>query len=298
MEENNKVIIILGTTAAGKTKIAVRLAKRFNGEIISADSRQVYRGMDVGSGKDLKEYAGVRYHLIDCASPKRDFSVARWQMMANQEIKNILKRGKVPVICGGTGLYISAITEGYLLPPAGNNKIIRSRLSKKTLDELLRELKRVDFKTYAHIDRHNRRRVQRALEIYYQTGKPKSALVGKSKPNFDFLKIGVAFPQEVLVKRISKRLRTRLEKEAMIQEVKKLRQSGVSWKRLEAFGLEYRFIARYLQGKTTYQEMYESLEKAIKDFSKRQMTWFKRDKSVIWENDYSKIVILVNNFLK
>ena len=293
-----KIIVILGTTSSGKTKLAVRLAKKFNGEIISADSRQVYRGMDVGSGKDLAEYGKIKYHLIDIVSPKKDFSVAAWQKLAYQKIEDIVKQGKLPIVCGGTGLYISALVEGYLMPEEIVDKAVRNKLNKKSLKQLLDQLKRIDLDTYNIIDRNNRRRVQRALEIYYQSGRPKSKMVGKIKPDLDFLKIGLTFPRNVLNRRIAKRLKIRLTKEGMVKEVEMLRQSGVSWKKLEAFGLEYRFVARYLQGKLTYQEMEDDLAKAIKDFAKRQMTWFKRDKEINWIKNYSQAVVLVKKFIK
>ncbi len=300
--KKNKVIVVLGTTASGKTKLAVDLARRFNGEIISADSRQVYKGMDVGTGKDLGEYNvkiqnlkgksasqkskvfKIPHHLIDVADPKKQYTVAQWQQAAYEIIDDILRRGKVPIVCGGTGLYVSALVEGYVFGEAKKHKNTktRARLNKLTLTKLLILLKKIDPATFNIIDRNNRRRVQRALEIYYETGRPKSAQVKKVKPPYKFLLLGLTFPKTVLQKRITKRLVQRLEKEGMVNEVRRLHRQGVSWKRLEEFGLEYRYIARYLQKKISYDELVEQLSQAIIDFAKRQLTWFKRDKKIIW----------------
>jgi len=289
-----KVLVVLGTTASGKTKLAVSLARKLKGEIISADSRQVYRDMDIGSGKDLKEYGMVPHHLIDIADPKKQLTAPQWQKMARQKIQEILSRQNLPIVCGGTGLYLSALTEGYTFTEnqAQNNKW-RQKLNKLTLKQLLKRLQKIDIKTYNLIDKNNRRRVQRALEIFYLSGKPKSETDQKNLPPYQFIKIGLTYPRETLNHRIEKRLIQRLEKEGMINEVKRLHQRGVSWQRLESFGLEYRFLAQYLQKKTSYEEMVPLLNRAIADFAKRQMTWFKRDKEIIWTKDIRKIITLL-----
>jgi tRNA dimethylallyltransferase len=294
---NNKVIIILGPTSSGKTKLAVRLAKKFNGEIVSADSRQVYRGMDIGTGKDLKEYGKVKHHLLDIASPKGQFSLAKYQKLAYRAINNILARGRVPIICGGTGLYISALVDGYVLPQAKPNLSLRKRMAKMNSRQLLLKLKQIDPQTYKIIDQNNRRRVERALEIYYQTGKPKSAQMEKQPPPYWFLIIGPSLSREILRSRIEKRLKQRLEKEGMIKEIKKLHRQGVSWRRLEEFGLEYRWVSRFLQKKIDYQTMLNELSRAIKDFAKRQATWFRRDGRILWIKDYKTAEKLVKEFL-
>jgi len=228
----NKVIVILGPTSAGKTKLAVSLAKKFDGEIISADSRQVYRGMDVGTGKDLAEYvikseirnpksetARIPYHLIDIIDPKKQFTVAEFQRLAYKAIDEILARGKTPIVCGGTGLYISALVEGYVLQATSYKlQAIRNRLNRLTLKQLLAQLNKIDPRTYKVIDKNNRRRVQRALEIYYQTGKTKSEQLKKQKPPYGFLLLGITLPREILNRRIEERLKHRLEKEGMIEE--------------------------------------------------------------------------------
>lgn len=293
-----KILMVLGPTATGKTKLAVKLAKKFNGEIISADSRQVYKGMDIGSGKDLKEYGETAYHLIDIISPKKNFSVADWQKLAYKKIDDILSRGKLPIVCGGTGLYISSIVEAYSFPvgEASKQKAIRNKLSKLTLQALLKRLEKIDPETFKIVDKKNRRRVERALEIFYQTGKTKFSQSRKQKPKYDFLILGLTFSKDILESRINKRLRVRLNNQGMIDEVKKLKQTGLTWKKLEDFGLEYRFIAFYLQNKISYDEMVPQLQKAIVNFAKRQMTWFKRNKNIHWINNHNEAVKLTKEY--
>jgi tRNA dimethylallyltransferase len=189
-------------------------------------------------------------------------------------------------VAGGTGLYISALTEGYVLPKPQISKIksqnLRKNLNKLNLKELLKKLKQIDPETFLVIDKNNRVRVQRALEIFYETGLTKSAQLKKQQPKYQFLILGLTLPKDQLKIKITKRLKQRLDKEGMVQEVKKLHRQGVSWKKLESFGLEYRYIALYLQGKLKYDDMVVQLDKAIVDFTKRQMTWFKRDKKIKW----------------
>jgi tRNA dimethylallyltransferase len=309
VKSKGKIIVILGPTAVGKTKVGVKLAAKFDGEIISADSRQVYKGMDVGTGKDLKEYTvrstqsavkSVPYHLIDVVSPEAEFNVAKFQKLAYKAIKDILRRKKLPIIVGGAGLYIDAVVEGYQFNKTKKQQIkkTRERLSKLTLKQLLVQLKKIDLETYKVVDRKNRRRVQRALEIYYETGQPKSAVIKKQKPPYRFLKIGITYPKETIAQKIEARLSQRLEKEGMVEEVERLHREGLSWRKLENFGLEYRWISRYLQDKINYTTMLKHLSQDTKNFAKRQMTWFKRDKEIMWENNYDKIEKLVAEFLK
>ena len=311
--------MILGPTAAGKTKLAVRLAARFNGEIISADSRQVYRGMDIGTGKDLEEYDikvksqkskvkinnKIKYHLIDIVSPKSDFNVAKYQRLAYRAIDDILERGKQPFLVGGAGLYIDAVIKGYRFsPPAKKCPMsnvqcpkIRNKLNLWSHQKLLNKLKQIDPRTYNTIDKKNRRRVQRAVEIYYETGRPKSRQPELANPDYDILIIGVKYPLEKIYEKIDQRLKLRLE-QGMITEVKRLHQAGTSWKKLESFGLEYKQVALYLQGKLDYEQMFEQLKNAIHHFAKRQLTWFKRNEKIIWSDDYLQPAGLVKKFLE
>ncbi|MFA6526100.1 MAG: tRNA (adenosine(37)-N6)-dimethylallyltransferase MiaA [Candidatus Buchananbacteria bacterium] len=317
-----KLIVILGPTATGKTKLAVSLARKFKGEIISADSRQVYRGMDIGTGKDLREYglkspsvaskrasgrasggsktaSAVPYHLIDIIRPQADFNVAKYQKLAYKAIGDVQSRGKLPMLVGGTGLYIDAVIKGYEFMEHGtyNIKQIRQKLEKLTLAQLLVKLKKIDSETFDKIDKKNRRRVQRAVEIFYETGKTKSEIDKKSPPDYDILVLGIKYPLEKIYGKIDKRLSGRM-KEGMIREVKSLRQQGVSWKKLDGFGLEYRYVSRYLRGQITEAEMLEQLKNAIHHFAKRQLTWFKRNQDIIWISGAIEAEKAIKKFLK
>ncbi len=303
--EKNKIIVILGPTASGKTKLAVNLARRFNGEIVSADSRQVYRGMDAGTGKDLKEFSifkqiqnpkskiiRIPYHLIDVVSPKSQFSLAKYQKLAFKAIGDILTRGKLPILVGGTGLYLQAVVDGYQLSKAKPDKKLREKLEKMSAEKLFKMLSERDYEKAENLnesDRNNKRRLIRYMEIAKSWSKRGLASDLEAKPlqrmsNNSFLIIGVKKDIKEIRKIIYKRLIERLEKEDMIEEVKRLRKNGVSWKRLESFGLEYKFISLYLRGKLEYKEMAEKLNIAIGRFAKRQMSWFRR-----WERQGAKI---------
>lgn len=297
MKIPQKLIVILGPTSSGKTRMAVALAKKFNGEIVSADSRQVYRGMDIGTGKDLKEYSRVPYHLIDVALPRTRFSAARYQRLAYRAIKDILRRGKLPILAGGTGLYIQSIVDGTVFPKAKPDPTLRKKFSTYTLAALLRKLKTLDPVTYGRIDKHNRRRVERAVEICLLTGKPLSEQRLKNPPPYDILQIGITLSKEALHKKIDARLRERL-KSGLIAEVQRLRKQGLSWKRLDEFGLEYRFVSRFLRGELSLEEMTDELSRAIKNFAKRQMTWFKRDTSILWLSSPREAALRVRAFLQ
>jgi len=281
-KQHNKLIVIVGPNASGKSDLAVKLAKKFNGEVVSADSRQVYKGMDIGTGKITKEeMQGIPHHLLDIASPKRRFSVAQFQKKAIETIKKIQKKGKLPILCGGTGFYIQSVVDGIAIPEVKPDWALRKKLEKKTCEQLYQQLKKLDPRRAKTIDRKNKRRLIRAIEIVLKTKKRVPPL--KNRVMFDTLIIGIKRDKEELKKRIRKRLLRRL-KEGMIEEVKSLHKSGVSWKRLEELGLEYRYIAFYLQGKLDYKEMVSQLQKAIENYAKRQMTWFKRDKRILWIN--------------
>ncbi len=278
--KTSKIIVILGPTASGKSDLGVIIAKKINGEIISADSRQVYKGMDIGSGKITKrEMLGVPHHLLDVASPKRTFTVSHYQKLANQKIAKIINRNKTPIIVGGTGLYIQSIVDGIVLPEVGPNHDLRQKLEKLSVSQLFTKLQKMDPARAKTIDAKNPRRLIRAIEIATALGKvPKL----KNKPSpYNFILIGLNPGEKILKQNIHKRLEKRL-KQGMVQEVKKLRVTGLSWKRLESFGLEYRFIAQYLQSKITKEEMKTLIEKESWQYAKRQMTWFKRDGRIKW----------------
>ncbi len=268
-----KIIVVCGPTATGKSDYAVELAKNINGEVISADSRQVYKGLDIGSGKiTKKEMRGVPHHLLDVANPKRVFNVAQYKSLAEKAIKDILKRNRTPIICGGTGFYIDAVVFDQNFPEVKPDKTLRKQLSLKSPSELFEELQKLDPDRALDIDPHNKVRLIRAIEIAKTLGSvPK--IERKQKYNIEWIYLD--FPDEVLKKRIHDRLLKRM-RTGMLAEVKRLHEEGVSWKRLESLGLEYRYLSLYLQGKLSKQEMLAQLEFAIWHYAKRQRTWFKK----------------------
>ncbi len=300
--KKNKLIVILGQTATGKSDFAVQIAKEVNGEIISSDSRQVYEGMNLGSGKiTKKEMRGVKHYMLDIISPKKVFSVSQFQKKALKEIKNIIKENKVPIICGGTGFYIDSIVDGNIFPEVKPNKKLRDELNKKTAQELFKELEKLDKDRSQNIDKNNKVRLIRAIEVAKTLGSVPKIL--KKENNFEIIKIGLVMPDEILKERIKSRLVARIKK-GMIKEIKDLHEKEkVSWKRLEAFGLEYRYVSQFLQGKLDKEEMINQLNTEIWHFAKRQKTWFKRDKNTIWINPieiHEKALALkkVKDFLK
>lgn len=291
----NKLIVILGPTASGKTDLSIKLAKKYNGEIISADSRQVYKGMDIGSGKiTKKEMAGIPHYLLSIANPKRKFSVSQYQRLALKSIKQVLRRNKLPILIGGTGFYIQSITDGIIIPEVKPDWALRQKLEKIALPDLVKRLAKLDPSRASQIDQNNPRRVIRALEMAIKLKGPIPRI--KTQNNFNLLQIGITKTQEELSKNIKKRLIRRLTKNAMINEIKRLRKN-LSWKRLEEFGLEYRAVAQYLQNKISYQEMINKIQLESEQYAKRQMTWFKRDKRIHWIKNFKEAKPLVDSFL-
>ena len=274
------MITILGPTASGKTSIAAALASRIGGEIISADSRQVYRRMDIGTGKDLADYEvggkHIPYHLIDIAEPGYKYNLFEYQRDFHTAYDDITSRGRTPVLCGGTGLYIEAVLNGYALSPVPQNQELRDSLSAKSLDELTAMLKALKEQTGSNM--HNRsdvdtvQRAIRAIEI--ETYNLQHPTPEREMPGISSLVIGVDVDRETRRRRISDRLEARLH-EGMIDEVKGLLAEGVSAESLMYYGLEYKFVTEYVTGKTTYNDMLSRLEIAIHQFAKRQMTWFR-----------------------
>lgn len=292
---NNKVAVIVGPTSSGKSDLAVCLAKKFNGEVVSADSRQVYKGMNIGTGKiTKKEMRGIPHHLLDVVSPKTRFTVTQYVKKAEKAIEKIHKAGKLPIICGGAGFYIQALIDGISIPEVKPDWTLRKKLEKQTAKELFQQLKKLDSERAKNIDRHNKRRLIRAIEIVLKTGKAVPPMEKRAK--YNVLMLGIKIDQARLNEKIENRLLKRLN-QGMIEEVKRLSQSGLSWKRLEEFGLEYRHIARYLQNKMTYEEMAEKLQKEIERYAKRQMTWFKKDKRIVWIDNKKTAETLVKKFL-
>jgi tRNA dimethylallyltransferase len=276
-----KLAVLLGTNASGKSELGLRLASHFGGEIISADSRQVYRGLDLGSGKITPEQARiVPHHLIDVADVTDYYSLAQYQQAAYRAIGSIAEAGRMPFLVGGTGLYISAIVEGYELVDVPPNESLRAELEALPLNQLVERLKKTDPEAVSRIDQNNPRRIIRAIEI---ASSGHSHAAGRQRsPRFDCLQLGLSWPREVLEQRIEKRLRDRLAG-GMIDEVASLRRRGVSDLRLEKLGLEYRYLTRYLRGELGgVDNLRLQLGIAIRQFAKDQLTWFKRDRRIIW----------------
>ncbi len=280
-KKETKIIVVLGQTATGKSDLAVHLAKKFRGEVISADSRQVYKGMDIGTGKiTKKEMKGVPHHLLDVLNPKNVFSVADFQKLALHKIREISKHGKVPIIAGGTGFYIDSILYDVEYPSVKTDKNLRKQLSKKPAAILFKILKRLDPRRAKEIDQHNPRRLIRAIELAKFFGQV--PIVTKNpRKEYEVLKIGVRLHPEILKAKIKYRLLKRINK-GMLKEVSKLHENGLSWKRMRELGLEYKYISLFLEKKINRSEMIEALATAIWRYAKRQMTWFKRDPDIKW----------------
>jgi tRNA dimethylallyltransferase len=280
-----KLVVIVGTNASGKSDLGIRLASHFGGEIVSADSRQVYRGLDLGSGKITPAQAAiVKHHLIDIVEVSESYSLARYQRAAYSAIDSIRSAGKLPFLVGGTGLYISAIVEGYQLVDVPPNNPLRAELESLPLAQLVERLEKADPEAARRIDKRNPRRLVRAIEIA-SAGYAESA-ARKNSPRYDCFQLGLTWPREILVERIEKRLRERLAN-GMIDEVAALRSSGVSDLRLDKLGLEYRSIARFLRGELrTLADLRTELGIAIRQFAKEQVTWFKRDTRIIWLDSF------------
>ena len=292
----DKLVVVLGPTACGKTKVGVSLAKKFGGEMISADSRQVYKGMDIGTGKDLGDYQGVPYHLIDIADPKEQVTLKDWQKLAREKIADLNGQNKLPLLVGGTGLYLNSIIDGYLLEDMKVDQKLRKQLNNFSLKVLQNKLRKLDPRAFKKIDINNPRRIIRAIEIA-QSGNSITKMK-KNNPDLDILVLGIKFDKDVIYKRIDARLKQRIEKEGMVPEIRNLRQKGVSWKRLDDFGLEYRWVAKYLKKQINKAELFESLSNAIHHFAKRQLTWFKRQKDIVWVKNTKEAERLVREFLK
>ena len=277
MKNKTRIVCIVGPTAVGKSDFAVTYAKKHNGEVISADSRQVYIGLDIGTGKiTTKEMRGIRHHLLDVENPKKQFTVGKYKELAEKAIADIISRGKLPIICGGTGFYIDAVVRNITYPDVPKDTKLRKTLAKKTSEELFILLKKIDLK-YAkslnNSEKHNPNRLMRSIEIATVLGKVPRIKKGASPYQIKWINLNL--PKEKLIRRINLRLLKRLDG-GMIQEVKKLHKNGLSWKRMEELGLEYRYIARFLQKKISKEEMIKLLQTEIWHYAKRQILWFKR----------------------
>jgi tRNA dimethylallyltransferase len=272
------LIVILGPTASGKTRLAAALARDKGGEIISADSRQVYRGLDLGTGKDIAEYtvAGVSipYHLIDIVDPDFEFSVFEYQRLFFLCFSEIFSRGSIPVLSGGTGLYLDAVLRGYRMRKVPENEMLRKELAAESMEAMAVRLSRLNPSLHNTTDLLDRGRLVRALEIAVYTGEHAGADEPPVPPITPFV-VGVRWERSILRRRITARLEARLAA-GMIDEVRRLHEGGIGWEKMDFFGLEYRCIARHLQGMLSYGDMFRQLNTRIQQFAKRQETWFRR----------------------
>ena len=291
------LLIILGPTAVGKSDLAVELAQKFNGEIISADSRQVYRGLDIGTGKITREeMKGIPHHLLDVTDPRDRFDVTTYVKLATQAITDIISRGKLPIICGGTGFYIHALVDGVTLPDVKPDEALRAELDTYELSHLVARLETLDPERLDDMratgDDRNKRRIIRAIEIATALGTvPK---IVQNESSYDTCFIGLTVPADELKTRIRSRLMRRIEA-GMIEEAQRLHSEGLSYGRMNELGLEYRYEADLLQGKLSREEFIDTLSAKIWQYAKRQMTWFKRDGRIRWceVHDMKKIEVIV-----
>jgi len=315
-----KIVVIVGPTASGKSELAVKIAKKFNGEIISSDSRQVYQKLDVGTGKvrgkwrtwkprfqalgngvskswvtkKVFVYKNIPHYCIDFVSPKKIFTAAEYKKCAQNAISDTTGRGKIPIIAGGTGFYIDALVKNISLPEVPPNIKLRNKFEKKSIAELMRVLKKLDPRRTKTVDRLNPRRIIRSIEIAKAIGfVPKL----KTSEKYDVLWIGISARTEKLRILINRRLRARL-KSGLIKEAQRLRKHGLPWKRFYQLGLEYKFLADYLRGKISKEDMVFVLERAIYKYSRRQMTWFRKNKEIHWIKNTVGAEQLIKSFLK
>jgi tRNA dimethylallyltransferase len=293
-----KIIAVVGPTATGKSDLAVFIAKAFKGEVISADSRQVYSGLDIGSGKiTQKEMRGVPHHLLDVIEPKKIYNVEKFKTDSNVAIKEILNRKKIPIIAGGTGFYIDTLVFNEQFPDVPPNKDLRKKLEKKSTESLMKEITKLDPRRAKTLDIHNKVRIIRAIEIAKALGSvPK---VTRTK-QFNTLFIGLTLDRDLLREKIHTRLLKRMNSGKLVREISNLHKNGLSWKRLYDFGLEYRYISLYLRKELTKDEMLIKLEQEIAHYAKRQMQWFKRNKEIKWftPGENKKIKGVVEKFIK
>lgn len=298
-DQKIKILVITGPTATGKSALAVEIAQKFDGKIISADSRQVYIGLDIGSAKITPdEMDGIPHYLIDVADPKTDvFTVAEFQKLAAEKIAEIHDRGKLPIICGGTGMYISALIDGTEFPEVPPNPELREQLEPLDLDDLITKLETLDPNRATTVDRNNPVRIIRAIEIASALGAVPELKTADSP--YDVLLIGLKVPKDELDERIARRVNNRIP--ALFDEIRNLHARGVTSEQLRRFGLEYRYGNEYVVGDLMLNEFIETLVLRTIQFVRRQMTWWKRDERIHWLNpisDKQKILQLVRDFLK
>ena len=295
MQKKQKVIIICGPTASGKTGLSIELAKRINGEIISCDSMQIYKDMTIGTAKPtVEEMQGIPHHLIDFVPPDKRYSVAEFKKDALNAIDTVLEHGKVPIVVGGTGLYVNALTQNIEYPEIEIDTNYRNKLEeraeKEGLDALWKEANKIDTKAMQTISKNDKKRIMRVLEIYHQTGKTKTQLEEESKlvpPPYEYITFAITMDREKLYDRINKRVDIMIE-QGLIQEVKQLLKKYKEFPTAMQ-GLGYKEVVPYLNGKITKEEMIENLKMETRRYAKRQLTWFRKDKNIIWLDGLAKL---------
>ncbi|MBU0596694.1 tRNA (adenosine(37)-N6)-dimethylallyltransferase MiaA [Patescibacteria group bacterium] len=306
-EKLPKIVVLLGPTACGKTNWSLRLSKKFNGEVISADSRQIYKQMDIGTAKEAGEWRrdglkktfyiqDVPHHLIDFLNPGKTFSVAEFRDRAIKHAKMIRKQDKLPIIAGGTGLYISSVIDNLYIPRVAPNKKLRNSLEEKSNEELMLLLKQMDKEAVKKIDAKNKRRIIRALEVCIFTGEPFSKQQQKGDPLFESLQIGIDVDRDVLYERIDKRV-DEMIKLGLVEEVKNIVRQKYSWQLSSMNGIGYRQFRDFFDGKCTLDEAISILKRDSRRYARRQHTWFKRDNRIEWIKDYETAEERVFQFL-
>ena len=304
---HNKLVVIIGPTAGGKTTWSLQLAKEFNGEVVNCDSRQIYKYMNVGTAKEPGKWKsvggrryydvdGVPHYLIDFLNPNEDFSVAEFQRRAKRRIKEIQSRGKVPFMVGGTGLYVKSVVDNMNIPKVKANQNLRESLETKNKEELWELLGRMDPGALRVVDPNNKRRIIRALEVCILTGKPFSQQRTLNEPIFDALQIGIHVPRKDLYFRINRRIDHMIEN-GLLDEIKDLIKRGYDWSHPGMSGIGYRQMGSYIRGEKNLNEAMEILKKDTRHYSRRQETWFKRDKRIKWSNHFTQAHELVKDFL-
>jgi len=306
-----KLLVIVGPTGTGKTDLGLKLAKKFNGELVSADSRQIYIGMDIGTGKEIESSKydvkknkgswvvnGIPIHLYDVINPDKTFSVVEYQQEALGKIKEIENKGKLPILVGGTGLYVQAIVEGVNIPKVPPDSKLRAKLESKPLATLVSQLEQVDPKTAIKIDKQNPRRVIRALEVYYSSGQSFSSLEERSKVNFDSVQIGLTAPRDFLYKKVDDQIDDWF-RVGFIEEVKKLISDGYDEKLPALTSLGYRQVAMYLKGNLTIEEAKQRIKWEHHGYIRRQFTWFRKRKNIVWfDISDPDLIRQINAFIK
>ncbi len=292
----NKLIVVLGPTASGKSDLAIKLAKRFNGEIVSADSRQIYQEMDIGTAKPTKgQAADIPHHLIGVVKPNQEFSLAQYKSLAVKTIKDIQKRGLLPFLVGGTGLYIQAVVDNLQIPQVKPNKKTRDRLEKLTNQQLFNRLNKLDPASAELIDQNNKRRLIRALEVCLLTEKPFSEQRKKGQPLFEIRQIGLKINKATLNKKIDQRVE-KMIKAGLVEEVKKLSEK-YHFQLPAMSGIGYQEIGQYLQNKISLAEAKYLIKQRTRQYARRQLTWFKRDKRINWIKNYSAALKIITDLL-